>query len=205
MFFVHPCANDPNDWKGIEMTVKKILLFATVALAAAALAVPASASAGKWKDKGVFLNAGEHATLAFSGKVELEYKNATNVLTCNASLTLTAEGGETGTITKFDLETASCSGVGIFAKCTVSKDKFSTLPLVVHTTAVGFEITKPELNIEYAGCPLESSVQSFPSVLATANKLEPIASVTLFGADSLGVTFLKGSLNAADPKTLGIG
>jgi hypothetical protein len=189
------------------MTAKKMLLLTTVALAAMVLAIPASASAGKWKDKGVFLNASEHATLVFSGKVELEYKNATNVLTCNASFTLTAEGGETGTITKFDLETASCSGIGIFAKCTVKTDKFSTLPLVVHTTAVGFEITKPELNIEYnegVGCTLVSSVQSFPSILATANKLEPIASVTLFGKDSLGVTSLKGSLNAADPKTLGI-
>lgn len=187
------------------MVIKKMLLLATATLAVVALAIPATASAGKWKDKGVFLNAGEHATLEFSGSVELEYKNATNVLTCNASFTLTAEGGETGTITKFELETASCAGIGIFAGCKVKSDKFSTLPLVVHTVAVGFEITKPELTIEYQGCALESSVQNFPFVVATANKLEPIASVTLFGKDSVGVTVLKGSLNAAEPKTLGIG
>jgi hypothetical protein len=186
------------------MTAKKTLLLAMVALAAAALAIPASASAGNWKDNGVQLKAGEHATLGFSGKIEMEYKNAANILSCNASLTLTAEGGETGTITKFDLETASCSGTGIFAKCTVKADKTGT-PLVVHTTATGFEVTKAEANIEYEGCTLKKSQQFFPSVFATANQLEPIASITLGGFDSIGIAFLRGSMNAADPKTLGIG
>jgi hypothetical protein len=199
----------PDDLKGILMTDKKAPLLIAVALATIAFAVPAAALASPltWKDKGVVLKPKEHATLGFSGKVSFEYLGAQNVLTCDANLTLTAEGGHTGTITKFELKTTSCGGNGIFEKCTVKGDKVSPLPLVVHTTTAGFELTETKVELEYAGfgCKLESSSVVYSWIIATPNKLEPIASIALYGEDSLGVHFLRGSLNAADPSTLGLG
>lgn len=201
--------SSPNE-KGIKMTIGKMLLLIVVALAAVAFAAPASATANPltWKDNGVVLKPKEHATLAFTGKLVEEYLGPANTFSCNASITLTAEGGHTGTLTKFELETKSCAGIGKFANCILKDDKITTLPAVVHTTTTDFEITG--ITIEYifekdTGCANPGLTTIFKNITATPNKLQPIASVFLSGADVSTSHVLSGTLNAANPNTLGLG
>jgi len=191
------------------MTIRKILLLTATALVALAFTVPASASANPltWKDNGVVLKAGEHATLTFTGQLAEEYLSHLSTFSCEWNMTLTAEGGHTGTITKFEPVTKSCSGTGKFVNCTLDTDKVSTLPAVVHTTTTDLEITG--ITIEYffagTGCANTSLTTIFKKITATPNKLDPIASIFLSGVDVTGSHFLNGTLKAANPNTLGLG
>ena len=185
------------------------MLLTATALVALAFTVPASASANPltWKDNGVVLKAGEHATLTFTGQLAEEYLSHLSTFSCEWNMTLTAEGGHTGTITKFEPVTKSCSGTGKFVNCTLDTDKVSTLPAVVHTTTTDLEITG--ITIEYffagTGCANTSLTTIFKKITATPNKLDPIASIFLSGVDVTGSHFLNGTLKAANPNTLGLG
>jgi len=190
------------------MTLRKSLLLGGLALALIAY-LPASALANplSWKDKGVVLKKGEHATVDLSGKITWELLGPTHSYTCDVTGTLTAEGGTTtGTITKFALTTASCVGTGAFAQCSVKTDKINGLPWVVHTTTTDLELTNVAAFVEYQGaeCLAQTSNLTFATVTATPNKLDPIASLTISAKGANG-TLLTGSLSLSDPNTLGIG
>jgi len=192
------------------MTIREMLLLTVVALAAVAFAAPASASANPltWKDNGVVLKPKEHATLTFTGQFYIEYLASLNTFSCETNITLTAEGGHTGTITKVEVKTDKCTATGKFANCTLEDDEIKNLPLVVHTTTTDFEITGAILRFKFVGgtgCAYSEANLIFKNITATPNKLDPIGSITLFGVDVVGTSWARGTLNAASPNTLGLG
>jgi hypothetical protein len=191
------------------MAIRKMFTIAALALAAVAFVVPSSASANplKWKDDGAYLVEMEHATLQFKGNITFKYLNESNTFTCEANVTLTAEPGTTGTLTTFELVPGTCSGKGIWANCLLKSQEFEPLPVEVHTTTGGFTVTTTVFRLKYEGMGCTRTETNIPYswIIATVNELEPIASITLYGEEKLGVNFISGSLTANDPKTLGLG
>ncbi len=113
---------------------KKMMLLALAAAALVAFAVPASASAAnEW--------IGNHED-TLTGKLSFGNPAAGQTkFGCETNTTLDVFGGtSTGEVTAFTPTTATCSGEGAFAGCTLTKDE-TTLPTVLGTSQVKVHIT----------------------------------------------------------------
>jgi hypothetical protein len=164
------------------MTFKKMLLVASMALAAIAFAAPASASALEWTDEGEPY-AGE-ASDTLSGKLSFGNPAAgQSKFGCTVHAGVSGEGGSsTGTLTSFNVTTSTCAGEGAFATCKLKEDSTTGLPAVVHITGTntltitgpivihnhyeGCGITKSTLTISDATLTLTNSAFTVPAVLS---------------------------------------
>lgn len=116
------------------MRIKRSPLVAGVALAAIAVALPATASAFTIKDNGKIL---ENAEIPLTGQVKVQ--SSGTGLECTVHMTLFVNGN-TVDVTKFAITTNSCAGFGsIYAGCEMSSDK-STLPWAVTVHEENLEV-----------------------------------------------------------------
>jgi hypothetical protein len=152
---------EPNTFRRyMHMAFKKMLLVASMALAAIAFSVPASASALDWTHEGGPFSGTRSDGL--TGK--LSFGNPAlgqNKFGCIVHISLTANGGSTtGSITSFDHTTSTCTGEGSFAGCEVVDDQTTGLPEVVHTTATNsLTVTGPIIfhTVFDDNCPIVKS------------------------------------------------
>lgn len=105
------------------MTLRKMVLIASMALAVLAFAVPASASAYTWTYNGVELAEGETASGVFEGPVE--FRSFPGNFTCEATLEIEAEGLEVSSsakIVRFERDPSSCVGTFVYSKCSLEAE-----------------------------------------------------------------------------------
>lgn len=106
---------------------RKLLLLTTMALAALALAIPASAAAYTWTVNGLHEGQEEYEPLGEgeeSGPVvyygTIGHKNMTfpsRTWSCEAEITLNAEGPSQGAVVDFESDKQTCVGTGAYQGC----------------------------------------------------------------------------------------
>jgi hypothetical protein len=186
------------------MSIKKMALLASMALALVAFAAPATASALEWKHEGKKLAA--NASISFTGPVG--FTSAFGNVSCEtAHGTGVIKPGTTGTITAFD--GTNCKGSGLLTGCTVD-DTALGLPWVTHITgAKTFSITGVKIKNVFTDDPFcvvdETTLEG--SITATVDNAAAISSATLSGTlnSSLGTVNVNGTLQGTPAKTYGIG
>lgn len=141
--------------------LKKLTLLAAMALAAIALAVPASASALEWTHNGeAFEGTVEDTlsgTIAFGNPAPGQTKFG-----CLSHIGVEVEGGtDTGVISSFQRTTETCAGEGAFAGCSLVEDEVTGLPAdikIVGTNEATLENGSLVFHNRYnAGCLIQSS------------------------------------------------
>jgi hypothetical protein len=156
-----------NTMMGDVMTNwKHALLVAASALAAmAALALPASASASVWLREGKPL--AEQVELSLTGGEVLEVGGSS--LLCEASATMTTEGGSTAQVTAYNVLEASCLGLaGELEGCEVTAATPAGLPWSVTVNSV--DLTAHGVGIGYSfneACPIHKIETGFPELTLT--------------------------------------
>lgn len=187
------------------MSIKKMLLLAGMALAVVALAGPASASAEPltWLDNHEVLGAEEHATEEYEGPARF-FGAGEDSFGCEVTVVLTAEGGHTGTITKFEPTTETCTGTGAFAGCELANHSAST-PWDVDVTTTDLVVTDVTIHNEYdEACAVETTHLEFPELTAVPDENTTISTLTVSGFATSGA-FGFGELHAETGGTIGIG
>ncbi len=209
---------------------KKMMLLASMALAAFAVAGPASASAHEWTDNEAGFSG--HLTQGLTGFISFGNPEAgQNKFGCEAEVTLTMEGGSsTGQVTAFNVNTAACAHEGeLFEGCELVEDQATGLPWTVHITAeTKITITNAEVFNRYENCAsgLTTAKVTAPDVTVTgtnAGAPTTINTVSVLGTPQAGTTahlvfhspegpvevtqpvFAFGSLTANTLNTWGIG
>lgn len=152
------------------MSLKKILTLASMALAAVALAVPATASAvPKVVDIGTGKDIAVGAQSHFQGTAKFE-SLGTGVSCTIATSTLTATSTTTGTATFEAPDVTKCTGFGFtFAGCVAKEVKMTNGPFVVHTmTPHDFTVTNVEIFTQFvtdaAKCAHHAVELTFPEM-----------------------------------------
>lgn len=155
---------------------RKLLLLAVAAIGALAVALPASASASVWlhNTPGETVPVEEHIELTLTGGEVIEVGGS--VLLCEASETITTEGGSSATITAYEINPSSCIGLaGGVAGCEVIKAKATNLPWNITVNAE--DLTAEGVAVDYvfnAACPVHKIAVSFPALTLTLEN-EPSA------------------------------
>jgi len=129
------------------MNLKKILLLSSMALAAIAFAVPATASATNltWTDDHVHIAGDDEFTQGFEGP--LSFDTPFGSFGCE-EVTVAVVATSTGaTIEEFKPTTNTCTGTGAFVNCELTNDTFNT-PWQVSTTTTDLVVTKTGGDIE---------------------------------------------------------
>jgi hypothetical protein len=148
---------------------KKMMLLASMALAAVAFAVPASASALEWTDNGAAFEGTASDTLSgFISFGNPEAKQTKFGCVSHAGFSVTG-GSTTGSLTSFTPTTGTCKGEGAFTGCELVED-VTTIPAgtQIHITGPNSAtVTAPESegvaepivihNVYNAGCAIEKS------------------------------------------------
>jgi hypothetical protein len=152
------------------MTFKKMLLLASMALAAIAFSVPASASALEWTHNGAEFEGEVEDTLSgslFFGNPEAGQTK----FGCNLHIGIIAHGGTTtSTSGNISRTTETCAGEGAFTGCELVEDETTGLPADVHTTGTNtLTITGPIVihNVYDEDCPIVRTTLTFPDVTIT--------------------------------------
>lgn len=194
---------------------KKMMLLASMALAAVAFAVPASASAFEWTDEGAPVE-GEAPTTA-SGF--LSFGNPApgqNKFGCVVDVGITAEEAGAGKLTEFSPTTSTCKGEGpAFAKCSLKEDSITGLPATVTITGTNTLTINGTLVLHnvYSGpeCPVEKStltVSDATITLENSNLTKMTLSgfgeahTTVGGVTTSATVALFGSLTGTDTLTV---
>jgi hypothetical protein len=188
------------------MSIKKMALLASMALALVAFAAPATASALEWKHEEKKL--GANANLTFTGPVG--FTSSFGNVTCEtAHGAATIKPGDTGTINSFD--GTNCKGSGLLAGCTVVHDDDQGTPWAVKITgSKTFSISGIQITNQFTGffCPVSHTTLE-GNITATVDNAGAIGSATLSGTlnSSLGTVTVNGTLTAQGEafKTYGIG
>jgi hypothetical protein len=191
-----------------------MLLYAAMAAAAVALAVPAAASAAdQWTDDHVPLEEGQTATQAFEGFLSFN-AGVNGTFGCQETVLVEAAAGSHATVTKFDPTTSTCMGTGpAFTGCVLTDHTFNIVAagwdLSFTTTPGKVTATSGDLTIhyEYEGCTskLPTSHLEFGSVAVTPtlNRQDTITALTFEGFATSGV-FLSGTFTPEGSPTLGL-
>jgi hypothetical protein len=128
------------------MSTRKILLFAGMAFAMAAFALPATASAFTIKDNGKTL---EKATLPMTGAVRVESLGSGFECGVDSALSVNVDTVE---VTEFKLTTATCVTFGsAFKNCSIESDE-ATLPWSVILEKEGLEIPSAVFDVNLKNC-----------------------------------------------------
>jgi hypothetical protein len=167
------------------MTLKKMTLLASMALALVAFAAPAAAQAEGPTIEGVGRYEGTlffKVLLGPAAGSEFECHQVTVELVGNNPPDTTA------TVTKFNPTTATCTGTGVFTNCTLNGDH-NNLPWIAHSdTEHALTVTKPNGDItvkntyDGVGCTQTESHIEFGSVKVTPGQTEgEITSLSVHG------------------------
>lgn len=170
------------------MNRKHVLLAVASALVAvAALALPASATTSVWLYEGEPLE--EHAELSLTGGELFEVSES--VMLCEASATMTTEGGSTAQVTAYDVNEASCVGLaGKLEGCEVTSATPKGLPWGVAVNTA--DLTASEVKVDYSfdkACGIGKIEASFPELTLTPE--EPSA-IRLFHFNQKGTAKVDG-------------
>ena len=188
------------------MRIKKMLLLASMALAAMAVAIPAAASAepALWTHEHKVLTSGTPSS-PYEGFAKFEIPGVFS-FGCEITVRLQAEPGTTGTVTEFKVTTTTCKGTGAAAACELGGDHPENLPWTVHTTTHDLEITDVTiLNTYKAGCGLGAQTTlHFPKITAEIDNATTIHSVTLSGV-ATNTAVASGTLTIESPDVATIG
>jgi hypothetical protein len=192
------------------MNIRKIVVLASMVVAAAACAVPAAASGAVWQHEGEALE--EHVEIGLSGGQVFEVPGS-GVILCPVHATLTAEGGETGQITEWDVATEECFGSGKFAGCEAVASEALGLPWGVDVNAASLTITGSDISREFAGCGLGSVEFTTPEIDVTTETPGAISEVEFIGEGTAHLeggeagyrTFGSFTVDGEDAGTYGIG
>lgn len=193
------------------MSIRKIVVLASMVIAAAAFAVPAAASGAVWLHEGEALE--KHVEIGLSGGQVFEVPGK-GVMLCPVHATLTTEGGETGEITEWDVATEGCLGGGIFAGCEATASEALGLPWGVDVNAASLTITGSDIGREFAGCGLESVEFTTPEIEVTTETPGAISEVEFIGEGTADLepggeaeyrTFGSFTVDGEDAGTYGIG
>jgi hypothetical protein len=155
------------------MTLKKMLILASMALAVVAFVAPASASAARW----VHWEAGVETTVEtitedFTGWAEF---HPTGVASTNFGCEVhahvtgsTTAGVAHGKVTSFEITTSTCKGEGGFTGCELKShtNTAAANPWTVHVNTNDFVITNVSIQNEYKGCLVPPANLSFPEITA---------------------------------------
>jgi hypothetical protein len=192
---------------------KKMMLLASLVLAATALAAPVAQA--EWTHKGVPLK--EHKQITLHGTAMFHAPFGLGTFHCeDVTATITAEPGSTGSVTEFEPATETCSGTGIFTNCTLEEHS-NTAPWVAHANTgskknkipADITVTGPTIFNEYAGhgsgCSQASSHLNFANniTIDIIGDNEAISTVELTGTATNGAT-ATGLLHVTEPGTYGI-
>ena len=185
--------------------LKKMMLLASMALAAIAFAVPASASALEWTDEGSSFSGeiGDTITgfIAFGNPVAGQTKFG-----CEAHAEIDfIGGGTTATLTSFEPTTGTCVGEGSFTGCKLVEHQ-TTIPSGTRIHILGtntMTLTTPAgepivlHNVYDTGCAIEKSTltvthlhMSTPTV-AQGNTNSSLTDVTVSG-EAQSHTWIRG-------------
>jgi len=179
------------------MSMKKIMLLASMALAAVAVMAPATASAQGFQiaDAGVPVKTGTKVTL--SGTAGFENTTLGVGVRCTVHATLEAETSTVGH-TQFTITTNTCVFTGAFTSgCTTVSDEpvYENAGAGTHegwvteaASANTLSITDVTINATNDGfpCVLGSVELAFEKITATVNNAAAISSVTLSGTGTNG-------------------
>jgi hypothetical protein len=173
--------------------LKKAILLTGLALAAVALAAPASALAQKGTlfDEGAKVPAGNHATLPTTGVISFDFSELASSFGCLAHPELTLKSGHpsTGTVTSFSFTTDDCSGTGLLTGCELASDE--TNKPAVDVTATSLEVTDFTFTAVFKeGCIVPVALWTFPVVTATPDDTAEISGFELEGEGVDDVTEL---------------
>jgi hypothetical protein len=151
------------------MNAKKILLLAVAALCATALVAPASASAEAfWLEKQEVLT--ENAAVGLE-EGYFDFQTMFGGISCNVKGAATLEPGESGSLTEFAFEVASCETTGALKECKVTEAEAVGLPMTIHadtSTSVMFTNVFFVYDLEGAlPCPEHVSINSSEKVFGT--------------------------------------
>jgi hypothetical protein len=188
--------------------IKRAMLLAVAALAAMAVAAPAS-SVASWDHAGVPLT--KNAVVTFSGTAS--FSNFLGGISCsNVHASVTLEPGTTGKVTSFEPTNpnTTCTTSGVLASCKVKVGGTTTegLPWVVHTNTSTISITNVKITTHLEGpCGISKTEIGPGTVTATPDSKTGVKKITLSGSlpssTGLPVT-IGGSLNASPSGTYGI-
>ncbi|HEX5763707.1 MAG TPA: hypothetical protein VFY04_11385 [Solirubrobacterales bacterium] len=187
------------------MSIKKMLLLASMALAAIAAAAPAAQAQGEWTHEGEPITESKEVT--FAGTVQFTVVGSSTGVHCKNSHAVAhfLPGGK-GEVTTF--EGKECRGTGFLVGCTTVHPKSEGLPwpITANTNQTG---TISEVNIVNtmtgSFCPVSSTTLT-GNVIVTPDNPEETSSVTLSGTvmTSQGEAEVAGTLSVSPAGTYGI-
>jgi len=194
------------------MNIRKIVVLASLVVAAAAFAVPAAASGAVWLHGGEPLE--EHVEIGLSGGQVFEVPG-NGVLLCPVHATLTAESGSTGQITEWEVSGEGCLASGKFAGCEAVAGEAQGLPWAVDVASASLTVTGSDISRSFApGCALESVEFTTPEIEVTTETPGEISEVEFIGEGTADLgpggetpyrTFGSFSVDGEDAGTYGIG
>jgi hypothetical protein len=188
-----------------EMSIKKMLLLASMALAAIAFAAPAAAQA-EWTHDHEPLS--EPATIHFHGDARF-FVPFVGSFGCEVHGTMEATPGDEAHVTQFTPYTNTCSGTGALTGCQLEKHS-ATVPWDAHanTTSGDITVTNATLFNNYVpgSCLFgtETSHLEFDEVTLTPDNADTINSVELSGVDNTLGAEASGTLDVTPAGTYGI-
>jgi hypothetical protein len=134
--------------------MKKLMLFASLAVAATAFAVPSTASA-IWTHNHVHISAGTNPVL--HGEGSFNYSTQTGGIECSqVTSTLQLTGGTTTAhITQFTATLANCKTTGGLAGCTITGLTTESFPWTGHISGTTINQTGVTIQTDFSGflCP----------------------------------------------------
>jgi hypothetical protein len=183
------------------MKLKKMLLLASMALAAIAFAAPAAAQALEFNE----------ATESYEGVLAFSTESpAPGSFECEVTVSIVSEGGNTAEVEEFTPTTSTCVGKGLFTGC-VLKAHSSSEPFIGHITGSDITVTDEPGNIvihnEYEKCAFgitETNLE-FQSVTAIPTPATgPIHELDISGLSTSKTVIASGSVTAEDGEALEI-
>ena len=197
------------------MSIKKMLLVASMALAAVAFAAPGMASAAEWTHEGEPL--AEEVTVQFEGTAKFEDQEGNGVECTDAYADVDLEPGSTGKVTSFGpTNVSNCHVLGSLGSvCSLEEVTSLALPWEVDVNAANFTITGVHIiNHMSGGFFCEVAIGSAKeitlsgNVTATPDNTAAISSITLSGSLSSslgGSVVVSGTMQGTPAGTYGIG
>lgn len=152
------------------MWTRKILLLVGTALCATALIAPAGASAeALWSENQELLT--ENANVKLE-EGYFEFETMFGGISCNVKGEVTLEPGESGGLTEFAFEVASCETSGVLVECKVTgAEAAGTFPMTIHAdTSTSVMFTNVFFIYDLEGmfpCPEHVSINSTKEVFGT--------------------------------------
>lgn len=181
---------------------KGLLLIGAIA-AVAVLAIPATASASVWKDKGV--NLSKFAELGLSGGEVFETSKG-NGMSCKVHAKMTTEGGSSAEITEY--KTLSCPkelSFGTFAGCELNTAVAEGLPWEVTVNASDLTISKWHTKRTFKNCGTTELNKTIGSVTVTLLSPTAITEMEFLGEITGYKAFGSWSVEGTNSGTYGIG